>query len=73
MKIMQNIGNAQAKSEFALLPRRVLELATISGAKAMGIADRVGSLKPGKRADLIMVSIENLNMFVKTFNFYHSR
>lgn len=66
MKIMQNIGNAQAKSEFALLPRRVLELATINGAKAMGIADRVGSLKPGKRADLIMVSIENLNMSIFT-------
>jgi len=34
----------------------VLELGTIEGARSMGIADKVGSLKAGKRADLIMVS-----------------
>jgi cytosine/adenosine deaminase-related metal-dependent hydrolase len=32
----------------------------------MGIAQSVGSLKPGKRADLIMVSTMNLNMGVFT-------
>ena len=66
MKVIQNVGNAHAQSEFALSPRRVLELATINGAQAMGIDDCVGSLKPGKRADLIMVSTENLNMSVFT-------
>ena len=30
----------------------------------MGIADKVGSLKPGKRADLIMVSTRDVNMGV---------
>lgn len=66
MKVIQNVGNVHAQSEFGLSPRRVLELATINGAQAMGIDDRVGSLKPGKRADLIMVSTENLNMSVFT-------
>lgn len=32
----------------------------------MGIDHQVGSLKPGKRADLIMVSTENLNLGVFT-------
>ncbi len=66
MKAIQSVGNARAESEFKLSPRRVLELATINGARAMGIADRVGSLKPGKRADLIMVSTMNLSMGVFT-------
>ena len=66
MKTLQSVGNARAESEFELSPRRVLELATINGARAMGIADLVGSLKPGKRADLIMVSLTNLNLGVFT-------
>lgn len=45
-----------------LSPRQVLELATINGARDLGIADRVGSLTPGKRADLILVRTADLNM-----------
>src|SRR5207248_7388654 len=56
MKLVQNVENGKAENEFKLTARRVLELATIEGARSMGIADKVGSLKPGKRADLIMVS-----------------
>lgn len=66
MKALQSVGNAHAKSEFKLSPRRVLELATINGARAMGIAERVGSLKPGKRADLIVVSLADLNLGIFT-------
>lgn len=62
MKAMQNIGDGSKPSEFALPPRRVLQMATIDGARALGIADRVGSLKPGKRADLILVRTRDLNM-----------
>jgi 5-methylthioadenosine/S-adenosylhomocysteine deaminase len=39
-----------------------LEMGTINGAKAMGIADKTGSLTPGKRADIIMLRATDLNM-----------
>ncbi len=39
-----------------------MQLATIDGALDLGIADRTGSLTPGKRADLILVRTTDINM-----------
>lgn len=36
--------------------RRVLELATVEGAHTLGLGDVVGSLTPGKRADVITIN-----------------
>lgn len=66
MKLVQNIENGKSENEFKLTARRVLELGTIEGARSMGIADKVGSLKAGKRADLIMVSTRDINLGVFT-------
>lgn len=66
MKAIQNVENAKNLNEFKLPARRVLELATITGAKSMGIGDRVGSLVPGKRADLIMLNTRAVNLGVFT-------
>ena len=62
MKLTQTIANGMARSEFALPPRRVLEMATIEGARSLGLADQIGSLAKGKRADLIMVDAGGVNM-----------
>ena len=66
MKVTQNAENARTENEFQLPARRVLELATIEGARSMGMADRIGSLVPGKRADLIMVDTRAINIGVFT-------
>jgi cytosine/adenosine deaminase-related metal-dependent hydrolase len=38
-----------------LTPRRLLEAATIVAARILGIDDRIGSLTPGKRADIVLI------------------
>jgi 5-methylthioadenosine/S-adenosylhomocysteine deaminase len=66
MKAIQNIENGRSLNENKLTARRVLELATIEGARSMGIDGNVGSLTPGKRADLIMVDTRALNLAMLT-------
>jgi 5-methylthioadenosine/S-adenosylhomocysteine deaminase len=66
MKVTQGLANALARDEFALTARRTLALATLGGARCLGLGGVTGSLTPGKRADLIVVSAAGPNLGVLT-------
>jgi len=41
----------------------VLRMATIEGAQAIGLGQEIGSLEPGKQADMIWVDLKELNLW----------
>jgi 5-methylthioadenosine/S-adenosylhomocysteine deaminase len=51
-------ARAREQRPDALLATDALELATLGAARALGRADEIGSLTPGKLADLTVVSLE---------------
>lgn len=44
----------------AMNARAVFELATLGGAKALGLAQEVGTLEPGKKADIVLIDAYNV-------------
>jgi cytosine/adenosine deaminase-related metal-dependent hydrolase len=55
----------RGNSAFKQLPvrtREALEWATIGGARAFMMEDRVGTLSPGKKADIVMLRANDINM-----------
>jgi 5-methylthioadenosine/S-adenosylhomocysteine deaminase len=41
----------------AISARQVLRMATLGGAELLGLDDRIGSIEPGKRADIIVIDL----------------
>ena len=46
----------------AMPARTVVEMATLGGARALGMEDRIGSLEVGKRADIVLVDATGAHM-----------
>jgi cytosine/adenosine deaminase-related metal-dependent hydrolase len=63
------LDNAASKASDGHLPSTstlscddALEWITLRGAEALGLADQIGSLTPGKQADIVLVRADTLNM-----------
>ena len=62
MRILFALHSHRIGARIPLTLKRLLQLATLDGAVDLGIADRAGSITPGKRADLVLLRATELNM-----------
>ena len=62
MKICALLHKAYRWDPTILPAQKVFDLATIDGAKALGISDLIGSIEKGKMADVILVDLRSPNL-----------
>jgi cytosine/adenosine deaminase-related metal-dependent hydrolase len=62
LSVQRGLDTAQGRPP-SLTARDVVEFATIDGARALGLGDRVGSITPGKQADLVLLRADDLTLF----------
>jgi 5-methylthioadenosine/S-adenosylhomocysteine deaminase len=66
MNVAWNMGIPWDGSPTVALPaltfQRALQIGTIAGARALGLGDEVGSLTPGKAADILLIRADDLNV-----------
>jgi 5-methylthioadenosine/S-adenosylhomocysteine deaminase len=67
MKICALIHKVNMGSSTAMTAEKVLEMSTIDSARVLGLESEVGSLEPGKRADIILLDMDSPGM-VPSFN-----
>ncbi|KAL4951361.1 hypothetical protein BDW69DRAFT_170247 [Aspergillus filifer] len=62
MKLTAIIHKSISYDPTAVPAESVLEMATINGAKALGLQDTIGSLEVGKKADFVAIDARGINM-----------
>ena len=62
MRLLISLQQAQDGLSSPFGPRQALEMATISGARDLGMDSYTGSITPGKRADMIVIDLDALNL-----------
>lgn len=55
------LGKAVANSTTAIPASTALAMATINGAKALGLDDKIGSLEVGKQADIVAIDLDHVS------------
>ena len=62
MRVLFALHQHRLNNKPPLSVKRLVQLATLDGAVDLGIADKTGSLTPGKQADVILVRTTDINM-----------
>lgn len=63
MRFCANFHKNENRDRSAFPAEKIVAMATIEGAKALGMNEQIGSLEPGKEADLVLVETDSPNMF----------
>jgi cytosine/adenosine deaminase-related metal-dependent hydrolase len=61
MKLAALMHKAVTLDPLVVPAESVLEMATINGARALGLAHEIGSLEVGKKADLVVIDLDRLH------------
>jgi len=56
------LSRGESLAELGITTRDVVRMATIEGARTLGMEDRIGSLTPGKQADVILLDVDRPNL-----------
>ncbi|TAQ85902.1 hypothetical protein B7494_g5772 [Chlorociboria aeruginascens] len=62
MKLAAIIHKARSYDPTIISAEKVLEMATIHGAKALGLEDSIGSLEIGKKADFVAIDMRRVHL-----------
>lgn len=69
MRMFANFHKTIEQDRSLFSAKEILQLATIGGAKVLGLDRIIGSIEVGKKADLTLIETESINMF-PIFDYY---
>src|SRR5262249_44988979 len=63
LNVLQRARKGEQNLPPLLTTREVLEFATIEGSRCVNLKHKVGTLKPGKEADIVMLAADRINVW----------